>query len=161
DAAQMRPGVLAVLTAADYARDGHKGIAHFANTADAVEPQKPSFGGADLFVFEQPQPVLAGDRVRYVGDPVALIVGETLDQARDAAEAIEVDYDVLPAVVTIEDALAASAPRLWDCAPDNISLLARYGNAEAVERTFAAAALVVERDLPDLRIVNCQMEPRA
>jgi carbon-monoxide dehydrogenase large subunit len=162
ETARMRPGVLAVLAAADYARDGHKGISHFANTSDAVEPQKAAFGGSpDHFVFEHPQAVLAPEHVRFVGEPVALIVAQSLDQARDAAEAIEVDYDVLPAVVSIADALSPSAPRLWDGAPSNISLLARYGNAEAVERSFAAAALVIERDLPNQRIVNCQMEPRA
>jgi carbon-monoxide dehydrogenase large subunit len=161
DAARGRPGVLAILTAADYARDGHQGISHFANTADAVEPQKPSFGGTDLFVFEQPQPPLAGDRVRYVGEPVALIVAETLEQARDAAEAVEIDYDTLPAVVTIADALAPSAPQLWDGAPNNLSLRAQFGDAAAVDRAFGAAALLIERDLPNQRIVNCQMEPRA
>jgi carbon-monoxide dehydrogenase large subunit len=162
EAVRARPGVLAVLTAADYARDGHKGISHFANTSDAVEPQKPAFGGSpDHFVFEQPQAVLAGERVRYVGEPVALIVAQSLEEARDAAEAVEIDYEVLPAVVSIADALAESAPQLWDGAPGNISLWARYGNAKAVERSFAGAALVIERALPNQRIVNCQMEPRA
>src|SRR5580704_5924847 len=71
EAARARPGVLAVLTASDYARDGHSGISHFANTADAVEPQKPAFGGGDQFVFEHPQAVLAAERVRFVGEPVA------------------------------------------------------------------------------------------
>jgi aerobic carbon-monoxide dehydrogenase large subunit len=160
--ARARPGVLAVLTAADYESDGHKGISHFANTADAIEPLKPAFGGSpDHFVFEHPQAVLAHERVRFVGEPVALIVAQTLDQARDAAETIAVDYDVLPAVVSIADALLPSAPQLWHGAPDNISLRAHYGSAEAVERGFAGAALVIERDLPNQRIVNCQMEPRA
>src|SRR5258708_4328113 len=115
EAARARPGVLAVLTAADYARDGHKGISHFANTSDAVDPQKPSFGGnPDHFVFECPQAVLAGEKVRFVGEPVALIVAHTLDQARDAAEAVEVDYEMLPAVVAMGDALAETAPQLSD-----------------------------------------------
>jgi carbon-monoxide dehydrogenase large subunit len=162
EAARACPGVLAVLTAADYGADGHKGIAHFANTADAVEPQKPAFGGGPgHFVFEQPQAVLAAERVRYVGEPVALIVALTLDQARDAAEAVEIDYEMLPAVVSMADALDASAPQLWEGAPGNVSLRAHYGNAETVDRSFAKAALVIERDLPNQRIVNCQMEPRA
>jgi carbon-monoxide dehydrogenase large subunit len=161
-AAQACPGVLAVLTASDYERDGHRGISHFANTADAVEPQRPAFGGSpDHFVFEHPQAVLAGEHVRFVGEPVALIVAQTLDQARDAAEAVAVDYEVLPAVVSMADALEPSAPQLWDGAPENIALRANYGDAEAAERAFAGAALVIERDLPNQRIVNCQMEPRA
>jgi carbon-monoxide dehydrogenase large subunit len=162
ETARARPGVLAVLTAADYAHDGHNGIPQFANTSDAIEPQKPAFGGsADHIVFDPPQAVLAAERVRYVGEPVALVVARTLAEARDGAEAVEVDYDVLPAVVSIADALAPAAPQLWDGAPGNVSLRARYGNAAAVERAFAAAALVIERDLPNQRIVNCQMEPRA
>ena len=160
DAARRRPGVLAVLTASDYEADGHKGISHVPNTADAVEPQKPAFG-ADQFVYEHPQPVLATDRVRFVGEPVALIVAQTLEQARDAAEAIEVDYELLPAVASIADALAPSAPQLWPGAPGNISLRAHFGDAEPVERAFAEAALVIEREFANQRIVNCQMEPRA
>jgi aerobic carbon-monoxide dehydrogenase large subunit len=162
ESARACRGVLAVLTAADYAGDGHKGIPQSPNTADAVEPQKPAFGGsADHFVFERPQAVLAAERVRHVGEPVALIVARTLDEARDAAEAVAVDYEILPAVVSIAEGLAAGAPQLWDGAPGNVSLRARYGNAEAVERGLRAAALVIERDLPNQRIVNCQMEPRA
>ena len=160
--ARAGAGVLAVLTAADYAHDGRKGIFHFANTSDALEPQKPAFGGsADHFVFEQPQAVLASERVRFVGEGVALIVAETLELSRDAAEAVEVDYELLPAVVSIADALAPTAPQLWEGAPGNVSLHARYGEAAAVAKRFADAALVIERDLPNQRIVNCQMEPRA
>src|SRR5581483_1560522 len=94
EAARARPGVRAVLTAADYAGDGGKPIRHLANTADAVDPQKSAFGiRADDVVFEQPQPVLAADLVRYVGEPVALVIADTLAQARDAAESIEVAYE--------------------------------------------------------------------
>jgi carbon-monoxide dehydrogenase large subunit len=162
DAARGRPGVLAVLTAADYARDGGKPIHHFANTGDAVDPQKSAFGGhPDHVVIEHPQPVLAGDRARFVGEPVALIVAETLDQARDAAEAINVDYEALPAVVSIADALADAAPLLWDEAPNNIGMRAQFGDAQAVDRAFGRAELVLEREFLNQRIVNCQMEPRA
>src|ERR1700704_427324 len=74
EAARAHAGVRGVLPAADYEGDGHKGISHFANTADAVEPQKPAFGGSpDHFVFEHPQAVLARERVRFVGEPVVLI----------------------------------------------------------------------------------------
>ena len=157
-----RRGVLALLTAADYEGDGGKPIVHMANTADAIDPTRPSFGGApDHFVFEHPQPVLASDRVRYVGEIVALAVAETLDAARDAAERIEADYEVLPAVASMADALADDAPRLWDGAAGNVAMRAQFGDAAAVERAFADAALVVERELVNQRIVNCQMEPRA
>jgi aerobic carbon-monoxide dehydrogenase large subunit len=132
------------------------------NTADAVEPQKPAFGREpDDFVYEHAQPVLARERVCFVGEPVVFIVAQSLEQARDAAEAVAVDYEVLPAVVSIADALAASAPRLWPGAPDNVSLRAHFGAAAPVDHAFASAALVIERDFANQRIVNCQMEPRA
>jgi carbon-monoxide dehydrogenase large subunit len=162
EAARARTGVRAVLTAADYAGDGGKPIRHLANTSDAVDPQKSAFGiRADDFVFEQPQPVLAADRVRYVGEPVALVVADTLAQARDAAESIEIEYQALPAVVSIADALADGAPQLWDGAPGNVALRAQIGGPERVDQAFAGAALVLEREFVNQRIVNCQMEPRA
>ncbi len=156
--ARACPGVLAVLTAADYAADGHKGIAQFANTADAVEPQKPAFGDSpDHFVFEHPQAVLAGERVRYVGEPVALIVAQTLDQARDAAEAVEVEYEMLPAVVSIEDALepfgtAIVGRRAGQCQPAGALRKCRGGRAQlrggrAGDR--ARPAQSTDRQLPD------------
>src|SRR5262245_14844397 len=73
DAARRRPGVLAVLTAADYAADGGRPINHVANTADAVDPKRPAFSASDQFVFEERQHVLAGERVRFVGEPVAVV----------------------------------------------------------------------------------------
>jgi carbon-monoxide dehydrogenase large subunit len=162
DAARAKPGVLAILTADDYARDGGQPIRHFANTADAVDPQKQAFGGApDHFVLEQPQHVLARDRVRFIGEPVALVVAATHEQARDAAEAVVVDYQLLPAVVSIADALRDGAPQLWEAASHNTCLRAQFGDAELVDRAFGRAELVLEREFRNQRIVNCQMEPRA
>src|ERR1700688_3579809 len=81
--ARARPGVLAVLTEADYAADGHKGIAQFANTADAVEPQKPAFGGSPAhFVFEHPQAVLAGARACSLGERGGRFLGGAPPPAR-------------------------------------------------------------------------------
>ena len=163
--ARTRPGVLAVLTAfLDYAAS----TATRASPNSPIRPTRSSRRSPPSEVV----PIISCSSIRrpcsrtsacagYVGEPVALIVAQTLDQARDAAEAIEVDYEMLPAVVSIADALGPSAPQLWDGAPGNVSLRAAYGNAEAVARSFAAAALVIERDLPNQRIVNCQMEPRA
>ena len=159
-AAQEMPGVLAVLTATDYATDGGKGIPHVPNTADAVEPTKPAFG-PEQFTWDNPQPVLASDRVRFVGEPVALVVAQTLDQARDAAEAIAVDYEMLPAVVAMAAAVAPGAAQLFDAVPNNIALHAHFGDKDAAARAFTGAALVIERELANQRIVNAQMEPRA
>ena len=88
-------GVLAVLTAADATADGLKPIPHLANAADAVDPTRPTFVNGPHVVYETPQPVLATNWVRHVGEAVAAVIAETLAQAKDAAEAIEVDYEVL------------------------------------------------------------------
>ena len=71
--------------------------------------------------------------MRYVGDPVAFVVAETLDQAKDAAEAIEVDYETLPAVATLEEAIAPGAPAVWDGCPDNLAFLHELGDKAAVD----------------------------
>ena len=153
--------MLAVLTAADCQADGLKPIPHLANAADAVDPRRPTFVKGPHLVYETPQPVLATDRVRHVGEAVAVVIAETLAQAKDAAEAIEVDYEVLPAVATIEAALAERSPLLWPDAPGNVALDASFGDRAATDAAFAAADLVVAHDFANQRIVNCQMEPRA
>src|SRR3954449_5866899 len=78
--------------------------------------------------FISPQPLLARERVRYIGDPVALVVAETLEQAKDAAELIEVDYEDLPAVCTLEEAIAPGARAVWDGCADNIAFLHEVGD---------------------------------
>lgn len=103
---------------------------------------------------------LATDRVRYLGEPVAFVVADTLEQARDAAQAVEVDYDELSAAVTIEQALAAEAP-LWDAAPDNVSLDWAGGDAAAAKQAFEQAAHVTSMTLVNNRVVIAFMEPRA
>ena len=162
DAARRSPGVLAVLTAEDYRADGLRPIRHAANPPDALDPNAPSFvPSPTTTALEWAQPPLAGDRVRYVGEAIALVVAETLAAARDAAELIEVDYDVLPAVVKIVDALAADAPQLWPDVPNNLCLSATMGDKNAVDTAFASAHLVVDRVFQNQRTANCQMEPRA
>lgn len=100
DAAKAAPGVLAVYTHADYAAAG------LGTTAPALKRTRPD--GTPM--FGRVHPVLAKDRVRYVGEPVAMVVAETLEQARDGAELIEVDYDPLPAIVSTADATAPGSP---------------------------------------------------
>jgi carbon-monoxide dehydrogenase large subunit len=90
--------------------------------------------------FIAPQPLLARERVRYIGDPVALVVADTLDQAKDAAELIEIDYETLPAVPTIEAAIKAGAPAIWAQCPDNIAFLHELGDKAAVEKACATTA---------------------
>ncbi|HEY4405756.1 MAG TPA: xanthine dehydrogenase family protein molybdopterin-binding subunit [Xanthobacteraceae bacterium] len=110
--------------------------------------------------FISPQPLLARGRVRYIGDPVALIVAQTLAQAKDAAEAIEVGYESLPAVTSIVDAVLPGAPAVWDDCRDNQAFVHELGNNAAVERAFAAAAHVVRQRLIISRLTTNSMEPR-
>jgi carbon-monoxide dehydrogenase large subunit len=107
-----------------------------------------------------PRFALAKDRVRHVGDPVAFVVAETRDTARNAAESVNVDYDVLPAVVDPPAALCDGAPQLWDQAPGNLSYRFQKGDATAVQAAIANAAHVVELELINNRIVVSALEPR-
>src|SRR5262249_49837417 len=107
-----------------------------------------------------PQPLLAADRVRFVGEPVALVVADSRDQALDAAEAIAVTYEALPAVTTAAAATAPGAPPLSDQAPGHGCLAWRTGDWPAVDAAFAAAKHVVTLALDNHRIVTNPMEPR-
>lgn len=150
EAALRAPGVLAVYTGADYAKDG-------LGMPKAAMPRKKRDGSP---MFAPQRPALVIDRARYVGDPVALVVAETLDQARDAAELVEVDYDPLPAVTLVWEAAAAGAPRVWDENPDNISHTHERGDRKATDEAFARASHVVRRHYVITRVHAQYMEPR-
>ena len=160
--ARRAPGVLAVLTGADYLADGLAGIDHAANPVDALDVHKRAFGATrGTHVVELLHWPLALGRARYVGEPLALAVAETALAARDAAELIDVEYEPLPAVVSALDALREGAPRLWDEAPGNLCLSAEFGDADAVRKALERAAHVVRCELVNNRVANCQMEPRS
>jgi aerobic carbon-monoxide dehydrogenase large subunit len=110
---------------------------------------------------QPPRPALATDKVRFVGDPVAFVVAETLLAAKDAAEAVEVDIDALPAVVRPEDAAQPGAPLLHEEAPGNVALDYHFGDSEQVAAAFAKAAHVTRLKLVNSRVVVNAMEPRA
>ena len=149
-AARRAPGVLLVLTAAEVAADGLLPLRpHVEANVQTGEPFK--------FL---PQPLLATDRVRYVGEPVALVVADTKAQALDAAELIEVDYRPLPALVTPADATKPGAPLITEAVPNNTCLDWRIGDAAAVEAAFARAAHIVSLRLDNHRITTNPMEPR-
>jgi carbon-monoxide dehydrogenase large subunit len=156
------PGVLAVLTGADYLADGHRGVDHIPNPADAVRPVDKAFAPpASGPVYNRRHLPLPVDRVRHVGEAVVMVIAETPLQARDGAEAVVVDYRPLPATLRADDALAPGAPQLYDDAPGNLCFEARYGDADAVRQAFARAAFTVRRTFRNSRIVNAQMEPRS
>jgi len=110
---------------------------------------------------EPPHPVLAQGKVRYVGDAVALVIAESIAEAKDAAEQIVVDYDVLPAVVNPVDALAPGAPLIHDQAPGNKCYTWAIGDKAAVDAAFATAAHVTKLDIVNNRLIPNAIEPRA
>ncbi len=150
-AARSLPGVLAVVTGAELAGEGVKPLLQSADfkRADGGKTQSP------------PQHALAVDVVRYVGEAVAAVVAETREQARDAAEAIDIRYAALPMVATLADAIAPEAPLVWPAATGNIACEARHGDVAKSAAAFALAAHVVELDVVNQRLAPCPIEPRA
>jgi aerobic carbon-monoxide dehydrogenase large subunit len=150
ETARAAPGVLAVLTAEDVRADG---------LAPLPPSARVNVQTGEPFAFA-PQPLLAEGRVRYVGEPVALIVAATRTQALDAAERVVVDYTALPAVVTAAAARAPGAPEISVEVPGNVCLDWHIGDAAAVDAAFRAAAHVVALSLDNHRIVTNPIEPR-
>jgi len=149
-AAERMPGVFAVLTGEDWAADG-------LGTLDP-EVMAEDMGGPAGFRTERPP--LAQGRVRYVGERVAVVTAATEAQARDAAELVSVDYEVLPAVVRAEDAVRPGAALVHDGGANNTSFTMRVGNAEAVNAAFARAHHVTKLSLTNNRLTAVTMEPR-
>src|SRR5436190_22433354 len=128
EAARRLPGVLAVLTGRDYLADGHGGISHSPNPADALDIGARSFiASAERAILDVPQVPLAVERVRYVGEAVAVVVAHSRLAALDAAEAVQVKYDPLPAVSDVAVALAPDALQIWHEAPGNVALDNSFG----------------------------------
>jgi carbon-monoxide dehydrogenase large subunit len=151
DKALKAPGVIAVLTGADMVADKVNSLpcGWLIHNKDGSPMKEP------------PHIPLAPDKVRYVGDHVALVVAETRNQARDAAELVEVDYDVLKPVVDVADADKADAPQVHDGAPGNLCYDWHLGDKAAVDAAFAKAAHVTKLDLVNQRLIPNAIEPRS
>ncbi len=149
DRALKAPGVLAVLTGADVERDG------LGTMKMTLRRKRPD--GTPMFA--PPHRGLSQERVRYVGDPIAFVIAETLAQAKDAADLVQVDYDPLPSVTSTAAAGPGSAT-VWDECPDNVSNVYEAGDKAAVEAAFARAAHVVRRRYVITRVHAQYMEPR-
>ncbi|MBI5260849.1 MAG: xanthine dehydrogenase family protein molybdopterin-binding subunit [Bradyrhizobium sp.] len=149
-AAKAMPGVLGVWTGADLVGAGH-------GPFTCGLPLKSRDGTPLLQTNRLP---LTSDKVRFVGDPVAFVVAETLAQARDAAEAIDIDIEPLPAVTDPEEAAKPGAPQLYDHIPNNVALDYHYGDTAKVEAAFAGAAHVTKLDILNTRVAVVSMEPR-
>src|ERR1700716_2412542 len=150
-AAKAMPGVLGVWTGTDLASAGY-------GSYTCGLPLKNRDGTP---LLQTNRTALMSDKVRYVGDPVAFVVAETLAQARDAAEAVGLDIDPLPAVTSAEDAVKPGAPQLYDHIPNNVALDYHYGDTAAADAAFASAAHVTKLDIVNTRVAVVAMEPRA
>jgi len=161
-AARRRPGVLAVLVGEDYTGDGHIGMAHLPNPADANDVKIPTFATTpERKVFDQLHLPLAIGCVRFVGEAVAMVVAQTPAAAREGAEAVVIEYEALPAVADVMEALADGAPTIWPEAPGNLALDCAFGDRAAVESAIAGAHLVVDATIRNQRTASAFMEPRA
>ena len=150
-AAAAAPGVVAVFTGADVEADGLGGLpCAWAVDFNTGEPMN-----------EPPHPVLASSTVRYVGDGVACVVAETLEQAQDAAELIEVSYRELPAVTEVPQAIAAGAPQVHPEAKGNLAFIWDLGDREAADAACAGAAHVTTLEFSNQRLIPNAIEPRA
>jgi aerobic carbon-monoxide dehydrogenase large subunit len=150
-AAATAPGVVAVYTGADMAADSIGGL--------PCGWQIHSKDGSPM--KEPPHPVLAVVKARHVGDPIAVVIAETKQAAKDAAEQIAIDYEDLPAVASLRDAIAPGAALVHDDAPGNVCYDWHIGDKAVVDAAFAKAAKVVKLDLTNNRLIPNAMEPRA
>ncbi|HEY5210523.1 MAG TPA: xanthine dehydrogenase family protein molybdopterin-binding subunit [Stellaceae bacterium] len=146
--AKAAPGVLAVFTGEDI-KVGSLPCGWVVKFKDGSPQHEP------------PHPVLAQGKVRHVGDPVAIVIAETKDQARDAAELIEVAYQPLPAVTSVEATVKAGAPLVHDAVPNNVCFDWAIGEQAPVDAIIAKAAHVTKIDIVNNRLVANPMEPRA
>jgi carbon-monoxide dehydrogenase large subunit len=156
-AAMAAPGVLAVLTGVDYIAQGLGPIPHNPTLMAPPDVQARTRGFAPIATAHFPMPA---DKVRFVGEPVAVVVAETIAAAKDAAELLDIAYESLPAVVRAADALEPDAPLLWESAPGNLCIDIELGDEAATAAAFARAAHVVRLDSWAQRVTGVPMEPR-
>ncbi|MDP4949394.1 MAG: xanthine dehydrogenase family protein molybdopterin-binding subunit [Burkholderiaceae bacterium] len=150
-AALAAPGVLAVFDGQDVAADKVGGLpCGWLITSTNGEPMK-----------EPPHPILAQGKARYVGDGVAMVIATSYEAAKNAAELVEVDYEVLQSVVDVRDAQAAGAPLVHDEAPENHCYKWAIGDKAKVDEVFQTAAHITKLDLVNNRLIPNAMEPRA
>ncbi len=149
--AEKMPGVIAILTGEDYEADG-------LGTVRGISPMKRRDGSS---MYRPHRPALTRDRVRHVGQSVALVIAETISQGKDAAEAIEVEYNPLPAHFSTAEANQPGTPQIWEECENNEPVHVERGDSDAVDAAIAEAHHVVRGRFVVNRIAACTMEPRA
>jgi carbon-monoxide dehydrogenase large subunit len=157
--ASKMPGVLGVFTGADCLADQIAPIPHDPLPKTKYDMKLSGAGGKPVFIG--PHMLLPADKARHVGEAVAMVVAETKAQALDAAEAVEVDYEVLPFVLHADDAMREGAPTVWDEVPDNVPVDTWFGDREATDKAFAGADHVVKMDFHIGRVTGVPIELRA
>ena len=157
--AKRMPGVLGVFGGRDCLADGLAPIPHSPVPSTRYDLKLTGPGRGAIFIG--PQTLLPADKVRNVGEAVAMVVAETLPQALDAAEAVEIEYEQLPWVASSEGALSPGAPAVWDEVSDNVLVDTMFGNKEVTDRAFASADHVIAMDLHIGRVTGVPIEPRA
>jgi carbon-monoxide dehydrogenase large subunit len=157
--AKAMPGVLGVFTGVDCLADGLAAIPHDPLPKTKYDMKLHAAGGGAVFIG--PHMLLPAERIRHVGEAVAMVVAESVPQALDAAESITVDYEVLRGVYHSEDALRPAAPVLWSEVPDNVPVDTLFGDRQATEEAFARADHVVAMDFHIDRVTGLPLEPRA
>lgn len=153
------PGSLAVLTGKDFAADGLGRIPHNPFQSSPPDIKLDNRDGSEVFVA--PHYALPADKARYVGEAVAVVVAETLDQARDAAELVNIDYEPLPVSIDTVAATLPEAPRVWEESVSNVCIDGDVGDREGTEAAFARADHVVRVETAVARVTGVPMEPRA
>ncbi len=151
NAAKAAPGVIGVFTGEDLRAAGVGDIPNMTPFA--------SYDGTPILLTSRP--AVAVGRVRHVGEIVAMVVAESTAQAVDAVDLVEFDFDSLPTIVDVEDAIADGAPQIWDHMPNNVCLDFRIGDAEEADAAFAKAAHVTRLTVKTNRIAVAAMEPRS
>src|ERR1700704_2772618 len=157
--ARAMPGVLGVFTGADCRIDGLGAIPHDPLPKTKYDMKLFAKDGGAIFIG--PHLLLPADKARHVGEAVAMVVAENVAQALDAAEAVEVDYEVLPGVYHSEDAMKPGAPVVWDEIQDNVPVDTLFGDREATDKAFAGADHVVAMDFHIDRVTGVPLEPRS
>ena len=158
-AANEMPGVLLVLTGIDCKEEGIGPISHnpVPSTRSDLKLTAPDGGK----IFEGPHELLSVDKVRYVGEPIAMVIAETRMQATDAAEAVFVDYEPIPWVADSQDATSKDAPIVWDNVPDNICVDTTFGDEKTTDAAFDKADHIVRMQFNIGRVTGVPLEPRA
>jgi len=155
--AKAMPGVLGVFTGADCLADGLSAIPHDPLPKTKYDMKLEAAGGGALFIG--PHLLLPVDKVRHVGEAVAMVVAETMPQALDAAECVDVDYDVLPGVYHSQDAMRPGAPAVWKEVADNVAVDTSFGDRGATDEAFARADRVVAMDFHIDRVKSASLPP--